>query len=91
MDHRDKAPREADRPVAVAVHDDMLWVTLADGRVIATPLTWYPRLQRATAEQLAGVELGRAGIHWPALDEDLSVQGMLDGQPAGLPPRVASA
>ncbi len=73
------APREADRPVAVTVSDGMLRVTLQDGREIATPLAWYPRLVAATPDQLANVELGQAGVHWPELDEDLSVHGMLSG------------
>jgi hypothetical protein len=72
-------PREEDRPVAVEVVEGRLRVTLLDGRIIATPLEWYPRLVNATPEQLAAVELGFAGIHWPDLDEDLSVLGMLMG------------
>lgn len=70
---------EKDRPVAVEVDNGMLHVTLQDGRIIATPLEWYPRLLNASPEQLANVELGFAGIHWPDLDEDLSVKGMLEG------------
>lgn len=77
-------PREADRPIAVEVRDGMLYVALQDGRLIATPLDWYPSLVNATPEQLANVELGFTGIHWPDLDEDLSVNGMLRGE---RPPR----
>jgi len=73
-------PNEAERPVAVEISGDMLRVTLADGRIIATPLAWYPRLANATPEQQANYELSLAGIHWPDLDEDLSVRGMLHGQ-----------
>lgn len=73
------APREEDRPVAADISGDMLRVTLKDGRVIATPLEWYPRLVNATPEQRANFELGLVGIHWPDLDEDLSVSGMLKG------------
>lgn len=72
-------PGEEERPVAVDFSDDALRVTLADGRVIATPLKWYPRLMQATPEQRQNVELGYAGIHWLDLDEDLSVSGMLRG------------
>jgi hypothetical protein len=72
-------PRAEDRPVAVEISDDMLWVTLQDGRIIATPLEWYSRLANATPEQQTHVELGFAGIHWPDIDEDLSVNGMLRG------------
>ncbi len=57
-----------------------LVVTLADGRKIATPLDWYPRLQRASAIERDNYEIMPMGIHWPALDEDLSIAGMLKGQ-----------
>jgi hypothetical protein len=55
-------------------------VTLADGREITTPLSWYPRLQRASAAQRMNYELMPMGIHWPDLDEDLGVAGMLRGR-----------
>jgi Protein of unknown function (DUF2442) len=58
-----------------------LVVTLVDGRRIATPLDWYPRLQRASAAQRAQYEIMPMGIHWPAIDEDLSIAGMLKGRP----------
>jgi hypothetical protein len=60
-----------------------LVVSLADGRRIATPLDWYPRLQRASAAQRANYEIMPMGIHWPDLDEDLSIAGMLKGPRAG--------
>lgn len=58
--------------------DEML-VTLADGRRLAVPLAWFPRLAKATAEQLRKYELmgDGEGIHWPEVDEDLSVEGLL--------------
>jgi hypothetical protein len=59
-----------------------LVVTLADGRKIATPIDWYPRLKRASAAQRANYEIMPMGIHWPDIDEDLSVAGMLKGQRA---------
>jgi Protein of unknown function (DUF2442) len=59
-----------------------LVVTLMDGRKIATPLDWYPRLQRASAAQRAQYEIMPMGIHWPAIDEDLSIAGMLKGRHA---------
>ena len=64
--------------------DDQLVVDLDDGRTIAVPLTWYPRLQHATTEQRARwVPAGAGhGIHWPYLDEDLSTEGLLRGTPA---------
>jgi hypothetical protein len=76
---RNEVPREEDRPVGVEIVDGMLRVTLQDGRVIATPLDWYPRLAEATPEQRANYELGLTGVHWLDLDEDLSVGGMLRG------------
>lgn len=79
MDDYTQIPREEDRPIAVEISDDFLKVTLQDGRVIATPLDWYSRLKEASPEELAVVELGFSGIHWPLLDEDLSVHGMLAG------------
>jgi Protein of unknown function (DUF2442) len=57
-----------------------LVVTLADGRKIATPLDWYPRLKRASAKERANFEIMPMGIHWPELDEDLGIAGMLKGQ-----------
>lgn len=59
-----------------------LVVTLADGRRIATPLDWYPRLKRATAAQRNNFEVMAMGIHWPDIDEDLSIAGMLQGRRA---------
>lgn len=67
------------RPVAVEVQDGMLLVTLQDGRLIGTPLEWYPKLAVATPEQLAKVELSTFGLHWEELDEDLGIEGMLLG------------
>jgi Protein of unknown function (DUF2442) len=59
-----------------------LVVTLADGRKIVTPLAWYPRLQQASASQRANCEIMPMGIHWPEIDEDLSIAGMLKGRAA---------
>jgi Protein of unknown function (DUF2442) len=66
-------------PVGVEIGDAELVVQLADGRSITTPLVWYPTLLQATAAQRQNVILGPVGIHWPDLDEDLSVAGMLAG------------
>jgi len=54
-------------------------VRLADGREVITPLWWYPRLSNATPAQRNHVELMPDGVHWPDVDEDLSVRGMLAG------------
>jgi hypothetical protein len=69
---------------AVKITDDYLTVELKDGRVISTPLAWYPSLLNATPEERATWEwIGDGeGIHWPQIDEDLSVAGMLKGSPA---------
>jgi hypothetical protein len=68
------------RASSVAFTATDLVVTLADGRKIATPLDWYPRLKAASASQRANYEIMPLGIHWPEIDEDLSVAGMLKGQ-----------
>lgn len=67
-------------PKTVRFDDDNLWVSLSDGRTIAAPLAWFPRLLEATPEQRAKVELSHNGLHWDVLDEDISVAGLLAGQ-----------
>jgi len=59
--------------------DADLIVELLDGRTISAPLVWFPRLFQATQEQLANWELLGDGVHWPELDEDLSIVGLLSG------------
>ena len=83
---------EGQAPVAAWCDDHSLHVKLADGREIATPLWWYPSLQRATHKQRNNLELMFTGIHWPDLDEDLSIEGMLKGWKAhnATPPAVAA-
>ncbi len=76
---RQPARTTSERPVKAEVRDGMLWVTLEDGRVIAAPLSWYPILESATPEQRAAVELTQEGMHWPEIDEDISVRGMMRG------------
>ena len=65
----------------VSVSEDELTVALMDGRTIAVPLAWYPRLANGTPEQRARWEVagGGYGIHWPELDEDLNTEGLLAG------------
>jgi hypothetical protein len=74
-------------PVAesVSVDADTLTVALADGRTIVVPLVWFPRLSHATAAERAEWRLiGRGeGIHWPKLDEDISVRSLLAGRKSG--------
>lgn len=68
----------------VRVSDDELEVWLTDGRRISVPLVWYPRLLQATAAQRQNWQLlgDGEGIHWPDVDEDLSVEGLLRGSPS---------
>jgi hypothetical protein len=65
--------------VDVVVDAELLRVTLADGRELSVPLEWFPRLRNATPEQRGHWRLiGRGqGIHWPDVDEDISVAGLL--------------
>jgi hypothetical protein len=69
---------------AVAVTGDTLTVDLTDGRRISAPLAWYPRLLHATAEERSNWQLvaRRQGIHWPAVDEDISVASIIAGRPS---------
>lgn len=66
-------------PKSVRFDDDTLWVGLSDGRTIAAPLAWFPRLLEAKPEQRALVELSKGGLHWDLLDEDISIAGLLAG------------
>ncbi len=67
--------------VDVRTTNDQLFVTLADGRELAAPMAWFPRLAEATESQRKNWRLiGRGhGIHWPDIDEDISVAGLLRG------------
>jgi hypothetical protein len=69
----------------VAVTADTLTAELSDGRTISVPLEWYPRLSHASARERNTWRLiaGGRGIHWPVLDEDISVANLLEGQPSG--------
>ncbi len=66
----------------VTVTDDMLSVDLEDGRTIAVPIGWYPRLAYGTTDERANFHISGAGygIHWPDLDEDIGVEGLLLGK-----------
>lgn len=74
----------APRAIAVACTDDELCVSLADGRTLTVPLAWFPRLAHASGSARADYELlgDGEGIHWPQVDEDISVAGLLAGQPS---------
>ncbi|MBE0691226.1 MAG: DUF2442 domain-containing protein [Anaerolineae bacterium] len=70
---------EKGRPVAIHIDDDLVSVTLADGRIISNPLTWHPWLANATAAQQAHVEFHAFSVDFPDLDEGLDIHGMLMG------------
>ncbi len=76
--------RPGERVKNVHVTADALSVDLLDGRTIAVPLAWYPRLLHATSTQRKNWRIAGAGysIHWPDIDEDLSTEGLLRGAPA---------
>ena len=71
------------KAVKVWFDNDNIWLLLEDGRQVSAPLAFYPRLLNATARQRKEFSLiGHGiGIHWPVLDEDLSVEGILLGRP----------
>jgi hypothetical protein len=71
--------------VDVSVDDEALRVELADGRTLLVPLEWYPRLLHGTSEERNRWNLiGKGeGIHWPDLDEDISIEGLLAGRSSG--------
>ncbi len=70
------------RVVSVTVTDDTLSVDLEDGRTIAVPIGWYPRLAHGTLAERANFQISGAGygIYWPELDEDIGVEGLLLGK-----------
>lgn len=78
------AVKADERVKDVQITSDTLAVSLFDGRVISVPLFWYPRLLKATPGQMADWEScgGGYGIYWPAIDEHLSVEGLLRGAPS---------
>ena len=71
--------------MTITVTDDTLTAELSDGRSISVPLAWYPRLAYATPLERNNWELigGGQGIHWPDLDEDISIEGLLTGRKSG--------
>jgi hypothetical protein len=66
---------------SVNFDDEMMHVSLTDGRLISVPIIWFPLLRAATSEQRANYEIGGGGtsLHWPELDEDLSMAGLMAG------------
>jgi hypothetical protein len=70
---------------SVVVTEDTLTVHLSDGRTLSVPLAWYPRLLHGSPKERNRWRLigGGEGIHWPDLDEDISVENLLSGNPSG--------
>ena len=64
---------------AVRFDDNSMWVDLSDGRILAVPLAWFPRLLHAAPEQRLKFEISQNGLHWGDLDEDISIAGLLSG------------
>ena len=76
------------RPVEAFCDAEHLHVTLADGRALSAPLWWYPRLLAAASNARNRIEFMPMGLHWPDLDEDISIASMLRGAKApGAKPR----
>lgn len=77
-------PKAGARITDMEIGEDELTVRLLDGRRVSVPLAWYPRLLHATVEQRSVWQLSAAGfgVHWPEIDEDISVDGLLAGAPA---------
>ena len=67
------------KATSVRFDADSMWVELNDGRTLGVPLAWFPRLLRASKEQLEQVRISSRGLHWEQLDEDISVAGLLAG------------
>lgn len=68
----------------MSINKDALSVELSDGRTITVPIAWYPRLVHATDQERSNWRLiaGGKGIHWPELDEDISVRALILGKPS---------
>ena len=65
---------------SVRFDDDTMWVALADGRTLGIPLAWFPRLLHAAPSERTQVQISPFGLHWEALDEDISVAGLIAGK-----------
>lgn len=63
----------------VRFDEDSMWLDLSDGRTLGVPLAWFPRLLAASPEEREQVRISSRGLHWEALDEDISTAGLLAG------------
>jgi hypothetical protein len=79
------------RAKAVRFDQDSLWVDLSDGRILGVPLAWFPRLLHGSPEQREQVTISSRGLHWEALDEDISIEGLLAGRGDQARARASSA
>lgn len=73
-------PASLVKPTDIRFEGDKFWVDLSDGRTLGVPLSWFPILEEATAEQRLRFYLSTRGLHWEELDEDISVEGLLAGR-----------
>jgi len=73
------------RAQSITITDDTLAVDLTDGRTISVPLVWYPRLMHGSEEERKNWRFigDNEGVHWPDLDEDISIENLLIGKPSG--------
>ena len=72
-------------PKSVRFDDCTMWVTLEDGQVLTVPLAQFPSLLNATPAQRQACETSAYGLHWDALDEDISIEGLMMGKPIAKP------
>ena len=79
MDYESVFETDETRPVAAWCDASFVYITLADGRQIRTPMAWYPFLDEASSKDRAEVELMLDGVWWPIMDEGISVKGALLG------------
>lgn len=68
------------KATSVRFDREFFWVSLSDGRVLGVPLAWFPRLLKGTREQREQFQISTRGLHWEELDEDISVEGLLEGR-----------
>ena len=72
------------RAVAATVNESELRLDLSDGRTLSVPISWYPRLVHASVQERANWKItgGGEGLHWPDIEEDISVEGLIAGRPS---------
>jgi Protein of unknown function (DUF2442) len=76
------------RANSVRFDEDSFWVELSDGRTLGVPLAWFPRLLRGSPAQRARVSISTRGLHWEDLNEDISIEGLLEGRGDQTRPRL---